>query len=92
MVKCKQYVSKHIFKDTHGNANAHSKLMTLLPWVALVPFRIPNANKLFLLLILYNTLSISLFLAKFSQLANFFQNGYKFVFQRSTCQISTIFV
>jgi hypothetical protein len=38
MVKCKQYVSKHIFKNTHGNANAHSKLMTLLPWVALVPF------------------------------------------------------
>lgn len=39
MVKCKQYVSKHIFKNTHGNANAHSKLMTLLPWVPLVPFK-----------------------------------------------------
>jgi hypothetical protein len=41
MVKCKQYVSKHIFKNTHGNANAHSKLiklMTLLRWVALVLF------------------------------------------------------
>lgn len=38
MVKCKQYVSKHIFLNAHGNANAHSKLMTLLPWVALIPF------------------------------------------------------